>query len=272
MHWFYLDGQFVERGDAKIPVEQTGIARSYGVFDFFRTVHSQPRFLEDYLARFAKSQTFLGLSRQVEEAEVMEAITELQQRNGFDHSSFKLILLGDGPDGADVYDPLFMVLNFPLSTQRPESVKLISHEYVRDFPEIKSLNYFTSFSLTRKKAAAGASEVLFHKDGVVSEASRCNVFAIRDGELWTPKDNILRGITRMHVMRSAKQLLPVKEGDMSLEDLVAADEVFITSTTKDIMPVSHIDEHVIADGRPGPWSLRLQKVFAEYYQDGVKAV
>ncbi|MEM9327106.1 MAG: aminotransferase class IV [Bacteroidota bacterium] len=269
MEWFYVNGQFVERSQATIPVDQTGIARSFGIFDLFRTVNGQPRFFEDYLRRFSNSQRFLDLSRQIEEEEIRIAVTGLQERNGYDHSTFKMVLLGDGPDGAPVYDPFFYIMNFPLASQRPAGVKVITHEYVREFAEVKSLNYFTTFALTRKKAAAQAAEVIYHKDNLVSEASRCNVFVIRDGVLSTTTQHILHGITRMHVIEAAKQIMEVRLEDLSPSDLMEADEVFITSTTKDVMPVTHIDGQVVGTGKPGDMSSKLQKTFEDYFLDKV---
>lgn len=262
-NWVYINGKIVEQQHANIPVDNTGIARAFGVFDLFRTRNKVPTFFDDYLNRFTESQKFLGLSRQISRDEVISAVKDLQEKNRFQDSTFKLILLGDGPDGSPVFDPFFYILNLPLTIDlNKKSIKVITHEYVREYPKIKSLNYMTSFALQRKKTEQDAEEVIYHYEGLVSEASRCNLFIIKDGHLITPNENILHGITRKHVIEAAKSIMDVEIMSVTLDDMLNADEVFVTSTTKEVMPVSHIDGNVVGVG--SDWSKKIQVAFRDY--------
>ncbi len=262
--WFYLNGEFVTEEKAVIPVTQTGFQRAYGIFDLFRTVNAVPRFLEDYLDRFERSQQFLNLSRIVEKDEIKSAVAELQRRNQFKHSTFKMVLLGNGADQTDtLFDPHLSIVNteiFP--DQKPKELGVITHEYVREYPEIKSLNYLTSYALHRKRIAVNASEVVYHQLGEISEASRCNIFAIKDGTLITSDKHILRGITRKHVLKIAGEIMDVEEGVLSLETFNNADELFATSTLKDITPIVAINGQE-KKARSG-YIKRLQEAFANH--------
>lgn len=265
--WFYLNGEFVTEEKAVLPLTQTGIQRSYGIFDLFRTEDRKPRFLSDYLDRFERSQKSLNLTHLIEREEVVAAVTELQTRNQFECSTFKLVVLGDGPDTSDaLFQPFFYIVNTPLDPDKlPKEIGVITHEYLREFPEVKSLNYMTSYALHRKRFAANAGEVLFHLNGQVSEASRSNVYAIKDGKLITPAKNILLGVTRKQVLNIAKEILPVEVGDLSLKDLLSADEVFLTSTLKEVLPLKFVDDKHWEN--PGPFTTKIRKVFREYAFD-----
>ncbi len=264
---FYLNGEFVPEEKAVMPVTQTGIQRAYGIFDLFRAQDSKPRFFQDYLNRFEKSQKFLNLTRLIEREEIEVIVSELQSRNQFKHSTFKIVLVGDGTDTLDtLFQPFFYIINTPFDLEVfPTEMGVITEEFLRDSPEIKSLVYLNSYALHRKRIAAKAGEVLYHFNGQVSEASRSNVFVIKDGRLITPSTNILHGITRLHVLKVAKEILPVEVGVLSLEDLLSADEIFLTSTIKEVLPVCFVDEKQW--NVPGPYTVKIQKAFQEYLRE-----
>ena len=266
--WFYVNGKYVRQDEALIPIDNTGINRAFGIFDLFRTRDTKPTFFDDYLNRFDRSQQFLNLSKPVNVSSIQEIVSELQNKNNFQHSTFKLLLLGDGPDSAPSFDPHFSVLNIPFDPGNvPSSINVITYPYVREHALIKSLNYFTSFSLQQQKFKAKASEVIFHKEDIVSEASRSNLFFIKDGVLFTPEKNILHGITRKHVIASAKEILTVEVGDYTLSNLKAADEAFLTSTTKEVMPITAIDGIEVGTGKSSAITHRIAKNFRDYLME-----
>ncbi len=267
---FYINGDYVERSRASLSIENIGLQRSFGIFDLFRTRNRIPTFLPDYLNRFDNSQRFLGLSEIVSKDKIQHIIQELKDRNSFQHSTFKMLLLGDGFDTDPEFIPHLSVINLPLNlAANPNSIDLITHEYVRENASIKSLNYSVSFSLQRQKIAAGASEILFHADGILSECSRCNVFLVRDGHIATPSRNILEGITRKHVMSVASGLYQLEVRDVTIHELWEADEIFVTSTTKAIMPVTKIDGKSIGGGQIGVITKKLQGEFQDYIESSL---
>lgn len=264
MAYTYFNGQLIEESKASISIHNLGLQRGFGIFDLFRGRNGRPVFLEDHLERFDRSQAFLGLERSIAKDEIRQAVADLQRLNGFNESTFRLMLLGDGKESDPVLKSLFYVTNSDISSLRnPETASVILHEYVREYPEIKSINYLTSNRLHRKKMAAGAIDVIYHSNGLVSEASRSNVFIVRDGHLSTPQSSILHGITRKQLLAFAEEIAPTKVEDFSVEDLLSADEVFICSTLKEVLSITTVDGQKIGDGRTGSFTRKIQKRFLE---------
>ncbi|MEP1096168.1 MAG: aminotransferase class IV [Cyclobacteriaceae bacterium] len=268
MAFCYFNGELVDEAEASISIHNLGVHRGFGIFDFFRAKNGTPTFFEDYLDRFDNSQRFLDLSRHISKEEVQSAVGILLEKNGFANSSLKLMLLGDGIDADDAIRPLFFIINAPFEEAEgiPEA-NLILEDYVRENPMIKSINYFTSYQVHQRKKKYEALDVLYHKNGIVSEASRSNVFIVKEGVLMTPEKNILHGITRKHLLEIAEGVIEARIKDITVEDVLGADEVFISGTIKEVMPVLKIDDHIIGNGRPGSETIRLHNLFKEHVKD-----
>lgn len=260
----YFNGAYLKESEAAISIHTLGVQRGFGIFDFLRGRNGNPTFLDDHLDRFDRSQAFLGLSHLIEKDEIRNIIHTLQEMNGFAESTFKLMLLGDGDESEPILRPLFYIANTDISArQNPPSANVILHEYLREYPLIKSVNYLTSNHLHRAKAEAKAVDVIYHKDGTVSEASRSNVFVVKDGELLTPSENILMGVTRKNVLSLAKSMMTVSEQGVSVDMLKSADEVFITSTLKEVLPIVSIDGNKVGEGRIGAYTKQIQQAFSD---------
>jgi len=109
--------------------------------------------------------------------------------------------------------------------------------------------------------------VLSNLEGFIAEGASTNVFVVKDGALLTPplSTGILGGITREVILELAESLeIPRRETALELGDLVGADEAFLSSTTREVMPICQVDEALIADGRPGPFTRRILKAFRAY--------
>ena len=123
-----------------------------------------------------------------------------------------------------------------------------------------------SFKLQQQRMKAGAVDVLYHQDGFISETSRSNVFVIKNGVIKTPED-VLQGITRKHVISMVRGAFELEIGSVSTTDLWSADEVFITSTLKEIMPIVQIDKNKIGDGSIGKITRELMTQFEKLLND-----
>ena len=154
-----------------------------------------------------------------------------------------------------------IILNLAWTRPPEESfergVHLISENFVRPNPEIKTLYYLNTLRLHKKLREYGAVDVMFHSD-IISEASRANLFFVKAGQVYTPSSNILKGITR-------KQVLSLS-GDIRVEDIEARrlhefDEMFLTSTSRDVSPVVKVEGKAIGSGRPGPVTREIQAAF-----------
>ena len=133
-------------------------------------------------------------------------------------------------------------------------------EYVRPIADIKTTNYALAVWHSAQWKKQGAEDVLYHMNGFISESSRSNFFIVKDGELITPSEHILLGITRKNLIKIAGQ---VTIRPISLQEVWDADEAFICSTTKVLLPVTQIDDRTIGNGKPGPISVSLLEKFKE---------
>jgi branched-chain amino acid aminotransferase len=253
----FLNDEFVPGEKAFLHVNDLAIQRGYGIFDFFRVINNHPLFLADYLKRFFASAEVMRLEVPFDPDEFSTLLFELIDRNNIPMSGIKVILTGGySPDGYQLSKPNLVIQQQPLSLSadavHPTGVKVITHEYVRDMPHVKSINYLMGIWTYQKMLEQGASDVLYHFNGEVSEFPRCNFFIVRhDNTVVTPSKNILAGITRKHVLELAAKKYPVQEGTITLQELSQAREAFLTSTTKRIIPVTQIDDLVVGDGKPG---------------------
>jgi branched-chain amino acid aminotransferase len=140
-------------------------------------------------------------------------------------------------------------------------------------PAVKSLSLLAHVQAKREATNQGADEALLCNDsGFVAEGTVSNVFCVEDGRLRTPppSDGILQGITRDVVLDLARRDgLVTEESSLTPDSLWEADEVFLTSTGMEVLPVTHIDGHVVGSGRPGPMTLTLRKRYQEFVRETV---
>jgi branched-chain amino acid aminotransferase len=136
--------------------------------------------------------------------------------------------------------------------------------------KIKSCNYLNHILMRLEANEAGADDAIeLDMEGYVCEAPGYNVFMVKRGILYTPRDNILAGITRQTVMELAETAgLPVVEGRIQPFDLYNADEVFLSSTAGGVFPVAQLDGRRIADGKPGPVTRKLRDDYLALLERG----
>ena len=143
-------------------------------------------------------------------------------------------------------------LSMPGKEHVEKGVKIITYEYVRDFPLAKTINYTMGIWLSKAVADGRAYDVLYSKNNIVSEFPRCNFFIVtQDGIVVTPSHNILNGVTRMNVLTLARKHYNAEEGTVTIDDILNAREAFLTSTTKRIVPIVQMNDHIIGNGSPG---------------------
>ncbi|NVK85774.1 MAG: aminotransferase class IV [Cytophagia bacterium] len=268
----YFNGRFVEKDQIHISVDNVGFLRGYGVFEFFKVYGEKPLFMEDHLDRLFRSAAGMNLSVPLRKEEIVNIVHELIARNQLPFSTMKVILSGgNSSDGFTPGTPELIVMNSPFADASSEiyekGASLMLYQYHRDFPTIKSLYYATTVALQSEWKAKGHIDVLYHDGENISEVSRSNVFIFKNDKLKTNVDGVLEGITRMHVLKAAEKVFDVEIGQISLDQLLSADEVFITSTTKKVLPIVKLDDQLIGDGKPGDQTKKMIEVFDQYIQD-----
>ncbi len=261
MHIF-LNAEFVEADKATLHVSDLAIQRGYGIFDFFRVRNNVLLFVEDHLDRFLHSAKLMHLQTPYNKEELHTILKELAHRNQLPESGMRMILTGGySPDAYQPVAPNFIVMQSPLvvpDVATPKSVSIITHEFVRDIPEAKTINYTMGIWLQPKLKEQQADDVLYHRNGVVTEFPRCNFFIVKkDGRVVTPARHALKGVTRKRVLELARLGYAVAEGEVTLTDVMEAKEAFLTSSTKRIQSIVKIDGRFVGDGTPGKVTTQL---------------
>ncbi len=271
-----LNGKLSRAEALSLHVSDLSILRGYGIFDFFLFLKGQPLFLDDYLDRFYRSASLLHLESPFSRADFAEQILQLIEANGCQEGGIRLLLTGGySVDGYTPAEPNVLVLQYPLPAQAWDTsatLKLMTHQHLRELPEIKTTNYITGISLLPQLKKHGADDLLYLDGEWVRESVRSNFFLVLEGErVVTPALKILAGVTRKQVLHLARQRYTVEEREVHVSEIAGAREAFFTSSTKGIFPVVQIDGRPVGDGNPGPVSKQLQKDFMAHLETYLQA-
>ena len=268
--YVYLDGRILPAADAAISPFDIGLLRGYAVFDLLRTIGGKPFLLPEHLERLRASAAELGLAVPVDDDAIAAAIAELLALNGHEEATVRLVLTGGvSPDGMhfDPSTPTFYIITHELH-EPPASIyksggKLIMHEHRREVPTAKTTNYLTMIKNRPRTDEAGALDLLYHADGHVFEAASASVYFVRDGKILAPSDHVLRGTIGSLVLELAANRYEIISCEVSLEDALSADEAFLTSTTRGIVPITMLDDRAVGAGVPGPVTRDLMARYRE---------
>jgi branched-chain amino acid aminotransferase len=265
----FLNDRFVENNEALLHVSDLSIQRGYAIFDFCRTLNGVPLFLQDHLDRFYKSASAMHLPIKINAEELSVIIQQLVKKTAVPEAGIKIMLTGgNSTDGYSPAEPNLVITCNPvqIATQAEfeKGYSIITHEYQRELPYVKSINYTMAVWLQPLLKEKEADDMLYYNKASVTEFPRCNVFVVtRDQKLVTPAENILKGITRKQVLSLASGIMPVEETNIPVDELPAALEIFLTATTKKITPVIKVNNKIIGDGRPGIVTRELYQKFLE---------
>jgi branched-chain amino acid aminotransferase len=267
----YVNGKYLPFDQASLPLNDLGIVRGYGVFDYLRTYNRVPFRLREHVQRLQKSAELIGLSLPWSAEEIEEITQETLRRNNLPEASIRLVVTGGS--SADFItppeQPSLVVIVTPVAQYPVEyyekGVKVVTVPIERFIPNAKTLNYISAIMALQQAKRAHAIDALYvNQQSHVLEGTTTNFFVFRESQLITPKENILNGITRNVVLELAKNQFEIVEQPISYSDLNSCDEAFITSSTKEIMPVVQIDDLQISNGKPGEKTQLLMHLFNNY--------
>lgn len=247
----FLNDTFLPAADAALSVNDLSIQRGYAIFDFLKTIGGIPIFLDDHLDRFYHSADRMRLVVGKTREELKAVIAELQRLNRFPDSGIRITLTGGiSIDSVTPGKPSLVITQHPMAPPAkncPPPIRLLSYPHQRQLPDVKTIDYLMAIHLQPYIHDRGAFDVLYHHNGIITECPRCNFFLVTaDGALSTPATNILKGITRKKVLALAAEAgITARERDCHLDELRTAREAFITSTSRHLLPVSHVDDHPI---------------------------
>jgi len=273
--WWYVDGQWVHPDQAKISINDIAVLRGYSAFEALRTYDRRPFHLGEHLERLYHSAEIIDLALPYTRTEIAGIVEEIIARNVYRHAAVRMLLTGGESDDGVMASgkPKLIVMIAQLSERDPENFargyRLITTRLQRETPEAKTSNYTSAVRALKEAARLGANDALFvNERGHVQEATRSNFFLFHGDTLVTPRSEVLLGITRAVVLELARERFAVEERPILLEELALADEAFVTSSSKEIIPVVQIDEQVIGSGRPGPRTTELEQRFITMIEHG----
>jgi branched-chain amino acid aminotransferase len=286
-----IDGVLVPSGEARVSVFDRGFLYGDSVYEVVRTYRGRPFELAAHLRRLAHSAERIGLDLPWDArrtgAEIQRTIEAARGEDPVDAAAAPwnageryarvVMTRGSGEIGLDpalAVDPKAIVIVLPLRapplSDYREGVKVCVVEVENVparavAPTAKTGNYLSHVLALREARARGAHEALMvDRDGFVTEGTTCNVFAVRGGAVLTPplRAGILEGVTRGIVLELARELgAPVREEPIRPAHLEAAEEVFLTSTAREVLPVTRLGDRPVGGGRPGPVTSRLHAAY-----------
>jgi len=273
----YLNGDLVPLSEAKISVLDRGFIFGDGVYEVIPAYRRTLFRLKEHLARLAYSLAEIRLNNPHDDATWTRLLQTVVDRNPWDDQSVYLqVTRGVAPRAQEfpktAVSPTVLIMSWamraPSREQRERGAAVITREDYRWHRcDIKSTSLLANCLLRQEAEDAGCAEVVLVRDGHVTEAATCHVFVVKNAVIVTPpKDHrILPGITYDLVLELAHESgLPTGVRPVKLEELFAADEVWLSSSTKEVLPVTRADGKPIGNGNPGPVYARMYALFQEY--------
>ena len=255
----YLNNKLVPEAKAVISVFDHGFLYGDGIYETLRAYDGAVFMIDEHIERLFRSASMIGLTLPKGHDEIKEAVYKTIRANKQEDAYVRVtVSRGPGPLGLDPSlcpEPTFLIISKKFTDypheyyQKGVSVAIVNtrRNYKKALdPKIKSLNFLNNVLAKRESIERGAYEaIMLNHRGHIAEGTISNIFFVKDNVLCTPATGvgILDGITRRLILDAARELgIKVKEGRFKPEDLYNADEVFISNTTMEVMPVSTVDD------------------------------
>jgi D-alanine transaminase len=271
----YLNGSYQPLNEAKISVLDRGFLFGDGIYEVIPSYYGHLFHFQEHLKRLENSLSAIRLPNPHTAEQWLEILTPLldPHQNQYIYLQITRGVAGkrDHAFPENTAPTVFaMCSNIVPFEGRDTGVKAVSMDDSRwKLCSVKAITLLANILLRQEAIDAGCAEAILIKDGFVTEGAASNVFAVINGILTTPpKDKgILPGITRDVILDIAqKHNIPSREAAISLKDLEAASEIWITSSTREIIPVVELDAKPVADGKPGAVFQTMNQLFQDYKQ------
>ncbi|NLO97590.1 MAG: D-amino-acid transaminase [Peptococcaceae bacterium] len=272
----WVEGEIINLNQAKIAMQDHGYFFGYGVYEVIKLYDGKPFAMTEHFDRLERSMQEIRIKPDFNRNDLRKIIYELIAKSGLKEAIVYLqVTRGVGPRTHGILKDAKPVLTMFISEKQPlpekmrqEGVKTVILPDRRwAYPFIKSINLLPNSLAKQIAEEQNAYEAILAKEnGYITEGASSNVFAVFDGTIVThPTDgHILAGISRSYVLKIAEKYnYPLREDYFSAEQLYKADEVFLTSTTCEVLSVTNIDGKPVANGIPGPVTCKLYDHFME---------
>jgi len=282
----YLNGQFHPPGEARVSVEDAGFQHAVGLFETFAAYHGRAFRLDQHLARLEASAIALGLVRELDKTALRDAVEQTIAHNRIDRARLRLTYTAgevsmrrDAPGRAEP-TPTVAIVPSPPTQYDPAYFEhgvqvVLYNQSANPFDPVaghKTLAYWARLRSLRQAAGVGAAEAVWLSvTNHLTSGAVSNLFLVRDGALLTPIARgeelesalpapVLPGITRAAIIELAEaEGITVTRQMISAEDLLGAEEAFLTNSGWGVLPVTRVEKAKIADGRVGPMTTGLRE-------------
>ncbi len=263
----YLNGKILKLKDTKISPLDLGFSRGYAITEVLRADNSKIFLFDEHYKRLMKAVKSLRLNLKESKTEIKKIMETLMKKNKVKDAKLRLVLsAGIGKTDLDLGSDQTL---FVLAEKAPvypkeyytKGIKLISVNFKRNLNDVKSVDYIEAIRNRKLMFAKGAHEILYIANNKVLECSTSNIFMFKKGILVTPDNGVLFGVTRGLVLKVAKKAFKIEMREIGFEELLKADEVFITATSKEIIPIVKIDSNIITKGKVGENTKKMMELF-----------
>lgn len=274
MEYVIVGGEMVERGLATIDIEDRGYQFGDGVYEVIRVYNGKMFTAKEHLKRLQESAEKISIQIPYQPSELEEMLQGLIEKNKLTNGIIYMQFTRGASPRNHAFPqnvaPIFVAytrnVDRPVSSMQ-EGVKAIFIDDIRWLRcDIKSLNLLGNLLAKQKAVEAGCFEAIQHREEIVTEGSSSNVAIVKNGTVIThPANNlILNGITRQKVKQVCEQnQIPFEEKEFTVEEVLQADEVFLSGTTVEVTPIVEIEKKKISGGTPGEVTKRLQKLIKD---------
>jgi D-alanine transaminase len=273
MNWSIINGEFVERSSAMVDIEDRGYQFGDGIYEVIRVYNGKMFTGKEHLERFFRSAKSIAIKLEYTIEQLTELLEELIKKNNLQLGTIYMqATRGIAPRNHAFPEEKVTstLVAYTKELARPlekmeKGVKTVLVEDIRWLRcDIKSLNLLGNVLAKQKASEKGCYEAVQSRGNDVTEGSSSNIFIVKNGVIATHASDhlILKGITKDVVFKiCAENGMKMEERTFTLDELATADEVFLTSTTSEVMPVIDIDGKKVGTGEPGPVTRKLQEWF-----------
>jgi len=271
----YLNDDYLPLEQAHVSVLDRGFLFGDGVYEVIPAYGGMPFRLKEHLQRLENSLSAIRMEPPLDRHQWLAIFTRLLDQLGDADQQLYLQVTRGAYDKRlhampEQVTPTVLVMSNPLSQRDPELVQrglsVITLEDIRwQRCDIKAITLLANILSQQQAREQGAEEAILVRDGLATEGTASNLFMVKEGLIITPpkSNHLLPGITRDLVLELAMEAgLPCAEATIRVEELEQADEIWITSSTKEVMPVTRLDDRPVANGRPGPMWEKMDALYA----------
>jgi D-alanine transaminase len=275
----YLNGEYLPLAEAKISVMDRGFLFGDGVYEVIPAYAGLLFRLEQHMARLDRSLDAILMQNPLSHGEWQAVLNRLLPTDtGSDFSVYLQITRGEAQKRDHSFPPDLKPTVFAMAfpTPQPDADLIARGATAITLPDIrwhlchiKAITLLGNVLLRQQAVTVGASEAILVRDGYAYEGAATNLFSVKDGVITTPADSslLLPGVTRDLVVELAQAHdIPLRLAPIAENELADADEIWLTSSTKEVLPVTHLDKKPVGEGVPGPLWLRIRDLFRDYKQ------